>query len=177
MGDAFVKYPIDVLECKEIGAAARIIYGEILNYQNMNFKNPVSKSYRWFMDRLGLSEREVRTGLKELEENRLITKKSGRPNSYSIWSYSQISRTNSQINLVTASDNLVTASDTYTLYKKNIKRNSKRILKEGGEPRDEAERKFMKLACNPPTYQHDKNVVDYLEDADRRFKDPEWWSR
>lgn len=132
MGDAFVKYPIDVLECKEIGAAARIIYGEILNYQNMNFKNPISKSYGWFMDRLGLSEREVRTGLKELEENRLITKKSGRPNSYSIWSYSQISRTNSQINLVTASDNLVTASDTYTLYKKNIKRNSKRILKEGG---------------------------------------------
>ena len=45
------------------------------------------------------------------------------------------------------------------------------------KPRDEAERRWMKLACNPPTYQHDKNVVDYLEDADRRFKDPEWWSR
>lgn len=154
MGDAFVKYPIDVLECKEIGAAARIIYGEILNYQNMNFKNPVSKSYRWFMDRLGLSEREVRTGLKELEENRLITKKSGRPNSYSIWSYSQISRTNGQINLVTASDNLVTASDSYTLYKKNIKRNSKRILKEGGVRATRGE-VTSNLKGTPPTREHE----------------------
>lgn len=161
MGDAFVKYPIDVLECKEIGAAARIIYGEILNYQNMNFKNPISKSYGWFMDRLGLSEREVRTGLKELEENRLITKKSGRPNSYSIWSYSQISRTNSQINLVTASDNLVTASDTYTLYKKNIKRNSKRILKEVGVRATRGE-VTSNLNGTPPTR-------EYEDEEDRKL--------
>lgn len=45
------------------------------------------------------------------------------------------------------------------------------------KPRDEAERKFMKLARNPPTYQHGKTVCDYLEEADRNFKDPEWWSR
>ena len=45
------------------------------------------------------------------------------------------------------------------------------------KPRDEAERKFMKLAYHPPTYQHGKTVYDYLEEADRNFKDPEWWSR
>ena len=53
----------------------------------------------------------------------------------------------------------------------------KKAPPEWHRPRDEAERRWMKLAYHPPTYQHDKNVVDYLEDADRRFKDPEWWSR
>lgn len=45
------------------------------------------------------------------------------------------------------------------------------------KPRDEAERKFMKLAYHPPTYQHGKTVYDYREEADQNFKDPEWWSR
>lgn len=45
------------------------------------------------------------------------------------------------------------------------------------KPRDEAERKFMKLAYHPPTYQHGKTVYDYREEADMKFKDPDWWSR
>lgn len=45
------------------------------------------------------------------------------------------------------------------------------------KPRDEAERKFMKLAYHPPTYQHGKTVYDYRVEADQNFKDPEWWSR
>lgn len=45
------------------------------------------------------------------------------------------------------------------------------------KPRDEAERKFMKLAYHPPTYQSGKTVYDYREEADIKFKDPEWWSR
>ena len=45
------------------------------------------------------------------------------------------------------------------------------------KPRDEAERKFMKLANHPPVYQPGKTVYDYREEADIKFKDPEWWSR
>lgn len=53
----------------------------------------------------------------------------------------------------------------------------KKAPPEWHRPRDEAGRRWMKLARNPPTYQHGKTVCDYLEEADRRFKDPEWWSR
>ena len=45
------------------------------------------------------------------------------------------------------------------------------------KPRDEFERKFMKLAYHPPVYQPGKTVYDYREEADRKFKDPDWWSR
>lgn len=49
----------------------------------------------------------------------------------------------------------------------------KKAPPEWHRPRDEAGRRWMKLARNPPTYQHGKTVCDYLEEADRNFKDPD----
>ena len=182
MGGGFGKIPVEMYSM-DISMTAKVLYSYICNGaglgQDEAGENTVSVSD--LSAGINASHGATCNAIKELYEHGLIDIKKGRPCTYVVldifgcqWSNSDRQRSYND-RQKSNNDHQRSYNDRpYTLYKKNIKRNSKRILKEGGEPRDEAERKFMKLACNPPTYQHDKNVVDYLEDADRRFKDPEW---
>ena len=47
------------------------------------------------------------------------------------------------------------------------------------KPRDEAERRVMKLAYHPEVlvkyYSRERHVSDYLEIADKEYPDPPWW--
>ena len=126
MGGGFGKIPVEMYSM-DISMTAKVLYSYICNGaglgQDEAGENTVSVSD--LSAGINASHGATCNAIKELYEHGLIDIKKGRPCTYVVLDIFGCQWSNS--------DRQRSYNDRpYTLYKKNIKRNSKRILKEGG---------------------------------------------
>ena len=175
MGEPYVKVPLWVLMATDLKPQSRLLLEYMINFRSMNGDGKaLCKSAKGLGEALGIPTTTVKRSIAELESRGLIEVQKGHVSSYRV-----------QSNMDRVQSNM---DRPYTsIYKINNKNNSSKLISKSARAREREEmqyspdlfnkRKFMKLACNPPTYQHGKTVYDYREEADLKFKDPEWWSR
>ena len=140
MGGGFGKIPVEMYSM-DISMTAKVLYSYICNGaglgQDEAGENTVSVSD--LSAGINASHGATCNAIKELYEHGLIDIKKGRPCTYVVldifgcqWSNSDRQRSYND-RQKSNNDHQRSYNDRpYTLYKKNIKRNSKRILKEGG---------------------------------------------
>lgn len=59
--------------------------------------------------------------------------------------------------------------------KKQEKQTGKRRPSIRDKPENEAVRRWKKLSLHPPVYSHNMHIRDYLDEADLKYPDPEYW--
>lgn len=57
--------------------------------------------------------------------------------------------------------------------KHNQKHDSRPSIRD--KPENEAVRRWKKLSLHPPVYSHNMHIRDYLDEADLKYPDPEYW--
>ena len=196
MGEPYVKVPLWVLMATDLKPQSRLLLEYMINFRSMNGDGKaLCKSAKGLGEALGIPTTTVKRSIAELESRGLIEVQKGHVSSYRVQSNMDRVQSNmdqSQSNMDQSQSNMDRVQSNmdrpYTsIYKINNKNNSSKLISKSARAREREEmqyspdlfnkRKFMKLACNPPTYQHGKTVYDYREEADLKFKDPEWWSR
>lgn len=142
MGEPYVKVPLSVVHAK-LSPEAKWMLVLLANHRNMNGDSFLTKSITWYKDSLNLTEWEVRRALKELEENGLIDKKTGRTNSYRLSKFNEMypeNTTGYSENTTGYSENI---SGTYTsIYKRKYKKENSKLISKSARAREREEMQY-----------------------------------
>ena len=120
--DAFVRFPVDIYYSDELTPQDKIVFGHILNQQNMSGGEPVQQSLTKIGKALNIPATTVRDSVRKLGELGFIDVHRGHAYSYSVREVVAQSRASVAQDRARDAQSRASVAQTYTLYKRN-KRN------------------------------------------------------
>ena len=127
--DAFVRFPVDIYYSDELTPQDKIVFGHILNQQNMSGGEPVQQSLTKIGKALNIPATTVRDSVRKLGELGFIDVHRGHAYSYSVREVVAQSRASvaqdrarDAQSRASVAQSRASVAQTYTLYKRN-KRN------------------------------------------------------
>lgn len=121
--DAFVRYPVEIYYSDELSPQDKIVFGHILNQQNMSGGEPVQQSVTKIGKALNIPATTVRDSVRKLGELGFIDVHRGHAYSYSVRAVVAQSRASDAQSRASVAQSRASVAQSYTLYK------NKRIIR------------------------------------------------